>query len=141
MTIEASVVDYSNLIQEAFIDPIRSVLIIDDDYPTWEEILDDASFPNDAPRSDLAAKAWLKNPGAVLDIVKNFRQKKPALIVDIYDGKHKEDLDEEKLASHLHQSDMLVLDYQLEGPAGNGKKAQRIVRELLKNDHFNCPDC
>ena len=31
---------YAEFISEAFIKPIRSVLIIDDDYPTLDEILD-----------------------------------------------------------------------------------------------------
>ena len=34
---------YSTFIQEAFIEPIRSVLIVDDDYPTYDEILKTAN--------------------------------------------------------------------------------------------------
>ena len=32
-------------IDEAFIDPIRSVLIVDDDYPTYDEILKVGHLP------------------------------------------------------------------------------------------------
>ncbi|MCY0148831.1 hypothetical protein OEG84_14260 [Hoeflea sp. G2-23] len=42
---------FSDLVREAFIDPLRSVLIVDDQYPTWEEILNskiEAGAKNDA---------------------------------------------------------------------------------------------
>ena len=40
---------YSEFIEDAFVKPIRSVLIVDDDYPTFEEMLD-AQLARDAFR-------------------------------------------------------------------------------------------
>jgi Response receiver domain len=137
MTTEAA---YTALIQEAFIDPIRSVLIIDDDYPTWEEILEPKSLANIcavAGKADQGAKSWLREPAPVLELIKKFRQKKPGLMIDIYDGAKASDTDEDVLASHLHQSDMLILDYQLNGDKGDGKKSRSIAHALLENRHFN----
>ncbi|MGQ2952349.1 MAG: response regulator receiver domain [Agrobacterium sp.] len=133
-------VAYSTLIREAFIDPVRSVLIIDDDYPTWEEIFAQSGMQTicaQREKSDPNKKAWLDDPSQVFEVVNNFRRKKPALLVDIYDGKLAEGVDENELASHLHQSDMLVLDYQLEGSSKDGQKARRIARAVLENNHFN----
>ncbi|NTI62370.1 hypothetical protein G6L85_12730 [Agrobacterium rhizogenes] len=137
MTTEAA---YTALVQEAFIDPIRSVLIIDDDYPTWEEILDRKSLVGICEivaTPDPESKSWLKEPGPVLELIKKFRQKKPGLMIDIYDGAKASDTDEDVLASHLHQSDMLILDYQLNGDKGDGKKSRSIAHALLENRHFN----
>lgn len=133
-------VAYSTLVREAFIDPVRSVLIIDDDYPTWEEIFSPAGLQTiceQREKSDSKKKAWLTDPSQVFDVVNNFRQKKPALVVDIYDGQLAKGVDEDELASHLHQSDMLVLDYQLEGSAKDGQKARRIACAVLEKNHFN----
>ncbi|KVK54554.1 hypothetical protein BCY90_14965 [Agrobacterium deltaense] len=137
MTTDAA---YTALVQEAFIDPIRSVLIIDDDYPTWEEILDRTSLAGICElvaKSDPESKSWLREPGPVLELIKKFRQKKPGLMIDIYDGAKASDTNEDVLASHLHQSDMLILDYQLNGDKGDGKKSRSIAHALLENRHFN----
>ncbi|POO53907.1 response regulator receiver domain [Agrobacterium rosae] len=133
-------VAYSDLVREAFIDPVRSVLIIDDDYPTWEEIFRPAGLQTifeQREKSGGTKKAWLNDPSQVFDVVNNFRQKKPALVVDIYDGQLAEGAGEDELASHLHQSDMLVLDYQLEGSSKDGRKARRIACAVLEQNHFN----
>ena len=40
---------YADFVAEAYIKPIRSVVIIDDDYPTYDEVLS-AEFKDDAVR-------------------------------------------------------------------------------------------
>ncbi len=114
---------YGEFIKEAFIDPIRSVLIVDDKYPTIEQILND--------QISRAPNRTYENPKSVLNVINGFRREQPALIVDVHDG----ELDvSEKLAKYLHQSDLLILDYELKD---NGEKAVDIVKEVLANDHFN----
>lgn len=120
--------NYSDLVKDAFINPIRSVLIVDDEYPTWETIL--------KPQSESDSK-WGKSRGKVLDMVAAFRANSPSLIVDIHDGSLLEDSDTDELAKHLYQSDLLVLDYQLDGSDGGGDKSVGIACKLLENDHFN----
>ena len=118
-------VTFSDLVKQAFIDPIRSVLIIDDQYPTWEQVFGEEGY--DA--SD--AKRWTPK-NKILKVVKQFRQMSPALTVDIHDGQHNEEI-----GNYLHQSDLLVLDYQLEKNEPHGVRAAQIVADLLNNNHFN----
>ena len=121
----ADVATFSDLVREAFIDPLRSVLIIDDQYPTWEEILNNAF--SDAERDQeiearSTAKEWQQLPSGPLRVIKQFRRRNPGFIIDIHDGIDPDagnTLNENEtpvsLASHLYQSDLLILDYNLEG--------------------------
>lgn len=142
-------ISFGDLICEAFIDPLRSVLIIDDEYPTWEEVLNSALEPNAQDRdlqSHFDGKKWKKNPSELIHIVNNLRGKNPGLVIDIHDpmtpGIKNEKSAEESptnLAKHLHQSDLLILDYNLEGNQGGlgGQKARDILRSVLTSPHFN----
>lgn len=116
---------FSDLVKHAFIDPIRSVLIIDDQYPTWEQIFGDVGY--DSSNNTL----WTPKRD-ILKVIKQFREISPALTVDIHDGKHNEGI-----GSYLHQSDLLVLDYELEKNEKTGKRAAQIVADLHNNNHFN----
>lgn len=118
-------ITFSNLVKQAFIDPIRSVLIIDDQYPTWEQIFGDEGYDS----SDSAR--WTPK-SKILKVVKQFRRMSPALTVDIHDGQQNEEI-----GSYLHQSDLLVLDYQLEKNEPHGIRAASIIADLLNNNHFN----
>ncbi|CAO3356235.1 response regulator receiver domain [Azospirillum palustre] len=124
VTIEPPKTSFSDLVKEAFIDPIRSVLIIDDQYPTWEQIFGEEGY-------DSGNKRWATKAD-ILKVVRQFRQMSPALAVDIHDGKHNEEI-----GSYLHQSDLLVLDFQLEEREPYGIRATEIIADLLKNNHFN----
>jgi len=135
---------YADLVEEAFIQPLRSVLIVDDQYPSWEEILNEA-LPADKRTDGLAArssaKEWRSNPSGPLDVIKQFRSRKPGFVIDIHDavtGKTHEP-GEDELADYLHQSDLLVLDYNLEGADSGlgGLKAREILKSVLTNKHFN----
>ena len=43
-----------------------------------------------------------------------------------------------KVVNHLHQSDLLILDYQLDkSKSGDGTLAIQILRDLISNEHFN----
>ncbi|OOO29126.1 response regulator receiver domain [Agrobacterium sp. YIC 4121] len=116
---------FSDLVKQAFIDPIRSVLIIDDQYPTWEQIFSDEGY-------DASDKSRWTPKSKILKVVRQFRKVSPALTVDIHDGQHNEEI-----GSYLHQSDLLVLDYQLEKSEPHGGRAAEIIADLLKNNHFN----
>lgn len=116
---------FSDLVRQAFIDPIRSVLIIDDQYPTWEQIFGEEGY-------DASDKSRWTPKSKILKVIRQFRKMSPALTVDIHDGQHNEEI-----GSYLHQSDLLVLDYQLEKNEPHGIRAAEIVADLLKNNHFN----
>lgn len=120
--------EHSALLKEVFLNPIRSVLIVDDDYPTYEDILSEETKPE---------KPWRKDPKAVLNVIKSFRGLSIPPLIDIHDGFNLTQGKENRLASHLHQSDLLVLDYQLDGIGGDGTKSIEIIKSLMKNNHFN----
>ena len=125
---------YANFVAEAYIDPIRSVVIIDDDYPTYDEVLS-PGFKDDAVRE---SKAWRANPDRIRRVIRRFRERTPPLVVDIHDGKNVAPDGDVVLTPHLHQSDLLVLDYQLDPAKQNdGTLAIDILRRLISNDHFN----
>ncbi len=132
-------ISYGALIREAFIEPIRSVLIVDDQYPTVDEILGAASASVDADGALLVktAKAWARDPEAVGRVLGEFRQPDGPYLLDVHDGSQppeKQDLAE---VHRLQQTDLLVLDYELETGPNVGKAALAIARGALTNRHFN----
>lgn len=128
---------YSDFVERAFIDPIRSVLIVDDDYPTFDEMLaGQVSELAGQPRA--VGKDWQKQPARIQKVIQKFRGPGRPLLVDIHDGTNVTIGEDVKIAAHLHQSDLLVLDYQLDRTKeGDGSMAIEILRELMRNDHFN----
>jgi len=132
-------VTFSNLVNEAFIKPLRSVLIVDDQYPTWEQILNDRldeATKDKALSTRSAAKTWQTDPSDPMSVISQFRSREPGFIIDLHDG-----FDPSKAGKvdHLHQSDLLVLDYNLEGAQSGlgGAKAREILQLVLSNKHFN----
>lgn len=124
---------YRELVREVYIDCLRSVIIIDDDFPTLDEVLSDGfSYP-----SEDKAKKWHQNASHMREMLKTFRNTTPALIVDMHDGSNVTSEEELDVAAHLHQSDLLILDYNLDKGLENGDKAIGILRKLADNPHFN----
>lgn len=142
---------FKNLVHEVFIAPLRSVLIVDDQYPTWEEIFNskftgEKKFTQIETRS--TKKKWHNSATAdeVMKLISEFRNQKPGFIIDIHDGVSTNSTEKtagsetpSQLADHLHQSDLLILDYNLEGAeAGTGGDiARKILSSVLNNQHFN----
>jgi len=129
---------YSAFIAEAFVKPIRSVLIVDDDYPTFDEMLDKQiaqGGDGDPPNSN---KKWYDAPARIKTVIDSFRRPDRPLLVDIHDGTNVDAHGDAKVAAHLHQSDLLVLDYELDkARPRDGRRAIDILRSLMSNDHFN----
>ncbi|MEL7561120.1 response regulator receiver domain [Stutzerimonas chloritidismutans] len=142
---------FKGLVCEAFIAPLRSVLIVDDQYPTWEEIFNSRLSANNSSVDIAEAsgrKSWHQSSTSaeVIGLIKEFRSRKPGFIIDIHDGVADSSTSKtagsetpKQLADHLHQSDLLVLDYNLEGAqAGTGgDTARKILSSVLANHHFN----
>ena len=113
----------SSLIKEAYIDPIRSVMVVDDEYPTLSKLLNgtDQSKPEDVDRLN--------------QVIQTCRQPENNWMVDVHDG----NFEHEEGVENLHHSDLLILDYHLEGNGddGRGDKALNIINYLSKKEHFN----
>ena len=126
---------YKEFIDKAYIGPIRSVLIVDDDYPTVEEILGSQHRSLDAG-NDQGEKLWRQRPDRVARMIQAFRQRPTPLLVDIHDGT--DISNDTKMATHLHQCDLLVLDYQLErAKPRDGTCSMVVLRGVMANNHFN----
>lgn len=130
--------NFESFIEEAFIDPIRSVVIVDDDYPTIEEILGSGPNRKGVDGKGSKPKDWVDNPQQVMEVVSEFRSKERKYILDIHDAQNLTDDEEVEGAAHLHQTDLLVLDYQLDPEnADDHTRSLRIARKLFASDHFN----
>ena len=129
---------FESFIEEAFIDPIRSVVIVDDDYPTIEEVLGSSPNRKGVDGEEPKQKDWVKNPEQIMEVVSEFRSKEKKYILDIHDAQNLTDDEEVEGAAHLHQTDLLVLDYQLDPQnADDHTRSLRIARKLFASDHFN----
>ncbi|MBH2721165.1 MULTISPECIES: response regulator receiver domain [Serratia] len=142
---------FEGLVREAFITPLRSVLIVDDQYPTWEEIFNSRVIGDkysENIEASSAKKKWHEPATAdeVIKLISEFRSQNPGFVIDIHDGvsdkisgKTAGSESPKQLADHLHQSDLLILDYNLEGAeAGTGgDTARQILASVLNNQHFN----
>ncbi len=125
--------DVSELVREVFIDPIRTMLIVDDDYPT----LDDFIAPSQIPSGK---KKFNQTSGDVTQLNQMLnvaRARNKPWLVDVHDGRKVSQAKEVRVAKHLHHSDLMVLDYKLEGEDAGGTAAINILRELASNHHFN----
>lgn len=120
---------YRAFVEEVFIRPMRSVLIIDDDYPTLEDML--------ACRGEEDGKKWRKEPEAVRNVIDGFHTTNPPFVVDVHDGSNVDAREDREVAAHLHQSDLLVLDYQLTKGSEDGDLSLGILRRILQNEQFN----
>jgi hypothetical protein len=122
---------YSKLIAEAYLRPIRSVIMVDDEFPSLDELLKGV-IEKERP--------WggrIQDAETVRDVLKFSREKKLPWLVDVHDGKEVSLDGELKIAPHLHHSDLMILDYHLVQNDASGDKAIKILRNLSSSDHFN----
>ena len=122
---------YSDLVSEVYIEPVRNVVVVDDEFPTLDALI--AKQLGDA-------SAWdgeQRDVEAVKDILSFCRGRTRPWLVDVHDGREIDVNGEVNIAQHLHHSDLMILDYHLLGDAGTGEKSIRILKQLAKNPHFN----
>lgn len=120
--------ELADLVRDVYIAPIRSILAIDDEFPTLDELLDPT-----------ISATVLEKKGAdrLREIIKFARGRDIPWLVDVHDGQGIDGSQELKIAPRLHSSDLMVLDYKLNGEHLGGDTAINIIRELATNDHFN----
>lgn len=128
-----TVISYETLIHEAFIDPIRNVTVIDDEYPTLGQFL-----ARQMEESDNIPELQLKPINIErLQKILALCHKEKNWAVDVFDGSRSID-DEKFIPPHLRHSDLVVLDYHLDGTANtDGSQARKIIELLECNNHFN----
>jgi len=117
--------DYRELIKKAYIDPIKSVMAIDDQYQSLDKVL---SSIKDS--SVLSATSELSRQIKTLRMVRENNW-----LADMHDG---ETSDNSTISDRLHQCDLLLLDYHLDiNNDDNPEQALHIVSKLNQNHHFN----
>ena len=124
--VETDTVSYEDIITKTYIDPIRSVIAVDDEFPTLEAVL---SLPPNG-EDDEKLYCW-KGAELQAERLKNFLEKcrKKKWIFDVHDGKDiKPDSDGSLDIQHLHQTDLMVLDYEPAFYIILFKKGQRRAR-------------
>ncbi len=124
---------YSELIKEAFITPIRTVTVIDDEYPTLLSLIT-------VPTDENVKKVDLDNANTNrLKKIISMCHSTYRWSIDVLDGQTPEFGKVEPVPSHIRHSDLIILDYHLdgEGPADEGKRARNIIQSLAKSNHYN----
>ena len=109
------------LLKEAFIEPIRFALLIDDQFPVYSKIAE--SSPQIAQDSSRAAKLFnfCRAQGWLCDV----------------DNASKAESELNRVA-HLNQSDLLVLDFHLDTARPEDPTLSlQILQKLSSSDHFN----
>lgn len=118
--------DYKPFLKEAYIDPIRTVTVIDDEYPTLEKLI--CSDKDMYDKDDI---------GRLDSIIKISRSNEFNWLLDIYDGDDP-GMELSQVSNRLFHSDLLILDYHLDGEDdGACSKSLDIIKSLAENRHFN----
>jgi Response receiver domain len=107
---------YEVAIQDSFIKkPLRTVLLIDDDFPTYSDLCNGEKAHSQKDRA--------------CNLYAGFRQLD--MLCDI------ERMVDEVEADRLRKSDLVVLDYHLIPNSEDNKKAIQLLRQLAVSHHFN----
>lgn len=111
----------TDLIREAFIDPIRFALLLDDKFPLYTKMADNDFDPALDNAKAKALFELCRSQGWLCDIDNR--------------GSVAEEFEAQK---HLHQSDLLILDFNLDPADQNDPTAAlKIIQRLAASDHFN----
>ncbi|WP_447893190.1 response regulator receiver domain [Pseudomonas marginalis] len=108
------------LLKEAFIDPIRFALVVDDEFPTYSQMARQELERYDAARAEslfgfCRAQGWLCDVDNAVRVAEEFERDK-----------------------HLNQSDLLILDFHLESDKPEDPtRALGVLQSLAASDHFN----
>ena len=117
------------MIRETYVAPLRSALMIDDKFPTYEDMLGDQRL-RDAGK-EVKPSAW--DYDNLEKLLTECRQRH--LLCDIQ--RTVEEVTEIQL-DHLGKSDLVVLDYHLDGEqATNPEKAISVLQRLARTPHAN----
>lgn len=127
---------YDELIREVFIDPIRSVVVVDDKFPTLDRLLEIAARAGDSSSASDFDKS--RDFDAAQGIVRFCHTRERPWLVEFHDGQPPLEKMEAVIADHLSQSDLMVLDYHLDpNDPESGDDAIEILRRVASNYHFN----
>ncbi|AMH20044.1 hypothetical protein AL518_19835 [Hafnia paralvei] len=130
-------ITYSSLIEEAFIKPIRNVTVIDDEYPTLLSLIE-LQFSNTNKKPSDENTDTDVNIERLKKII-NMCHSTYQWGIDVFSGHSPNIGGECNVPPHIHHSDLVILDYHLDGePAvDDGARAREIIKSLDQNNHYN----
>lgn len=150
--------NYKSLISKAFIEPIRSVAVVDDEYPTLERLLEniphiageeEVNSIHEKKETEMVPKEEVEvetkefnNPWGAInvsrlkEIINLCHSDSRSWVVDVFDGKIPEEK-RDSLFKSMNHSDLLFLDYHLEGEEDEGALSRQILKKLADNNHYN----
>ena len=131
---------YKSLIHESYIQPIRTLVAVDDEFPTVDDLIEVLESKSTHSEKDFDFFSKFKDVDVqrVKDIIQYARNTERGWLVDIQDGSTIKNRKNEKFSSHLQHSDLMILDYHLNGSEHDrGIEAIEILRGLAKSSHFN----
>lgn len=121
----ATVPEYRELIKEAYIKPIRSVMVVDDEFPTLETMIESQLSSNLLPST-------LDLPRA-RKIISFCRNNERNWMVELHNGVG--EIGEQ--IKHFHHTDLMILDYHLNSTSEDNTQSINVLRSLASNNHFN----
>jgi hypothetical protein len=112
---------YEKVVKETFeIKPLRTVLMIDDEFPTYADLV--GGDPGNGEKK-------FRQKDKAIALYRSFQKRH--MICDI------ENVAEDVRTDRIRKSDLVILDYHL-GPAdGDSERALKILRDLSVSSHFN----
>ena len=119
-----------DLVKETYIDPIRSVLVIDDQFMSLDKLVEVGHFVSTGEAPELPSRELDLERAS--DIIKTCRSLGRNWLCDIHDGQNISDDQENEIVNHLHQCDLLILDYHLT-PSDDkcSKKALKLLKKIV----------
>lgn len=128
----SSRVSYRDLIKRVYIDPIRSAIVVDDTYPTLD------SFLIPLKEGQIDSPELIEGKSGLSNIVKFCRERPKPWLIDVHNGSDLDDATKaESQFKRLHQSDLMILDYNLDGEHGGNEKCCNVLKSLATNTYFN----
>ncbi|WP_152680447.1 response regulator receiver domain [Chromobacterium subtsugae] len=118
-------------IHEAFIVPIRNMVVLDDEYATLDELAGIAEQGLSLDSLDVTKKQNLERVRSLVNLARRHDRNRRPWLVDINNTVVSD------VYGHLRNSDLLILDYHLNGDAGGPDDAIKVLQDLAANDDFN----
>ncbi|MCC8941070.1 hypothetical protein H8A99_32725, partial [Bradyrhizobium sp. Arg68] len=115
-------VDYKTAVEQTFVKSLKSVFLVDDSFPTYDDMFKDNAVIEGFTERDRARRlysAFRDNHHLPCDIENSFKQG---------------DLE---MVDRLRKCDLIVIDYHLDPGSIDNSKSIEILRRLADSPHFN----
>jgi hypothetical protein len=114
-------VDYETAVEKTFVCSLKSVFLVDDSFPTYEDMFGDETAVKGFAERDRAKRLYTA-----------FRERN--LPCDVENSFKAGDIE---MVERLRKCDLIVIDYHLETGVIDNSKSIEILRKLADSPHFN----